>query len=129
MTLVITPGYSWVNGEENTISATKLNATATTTITLAQGTLAGRLSGTGTGVLVEVPLGVGLTWDGHSPFGLVFDTTPNYIFSGTVSFSTSVKSAVYNAADGSPGISTTITTGSLAGKTITVKNGLITSFV
>lgn len=34
----------------------------------------------------------------------------------------------YNAVDGSPGISTTVTTASLVGKTITVKNGLITGF-
>lgn len=34
----------------------------------------------------------------------------------------------YNAVDGSAGISTTITSASLAGKTITVKNGLITGF-
>lgn len=35
----------------------------------------------------------------------------------------------YLANDTSPGISTTITTGSLVGKTITVKDGIITSFV
>ena len=34
----------------------------------------------------------------------------------------------YNAVDGSAGISTTITTAGLVGKTITVKDGLITGF-
>lgn len=39
-----------------------------------------------------------------------------------------VRATGYRSSDASSGISTTITTGSLVGKTITVKNGLITSF-
>ena len=39
-----------------------------------------------------------------------------------------VVAADHRASDGSVGITTTITTASLVGKTITIKNGIITSF-
>jgi len=40
----------------------------------------------------------------------------------------SLQSADYLASDASPGISTTVTTASLVGKTVSFKNGLITAF-
>lgn len=39
-----------------------------------------------------------------------------------------IRGSSYHSADDSAGVSTTITTASLVGKTITVKNGLITDF-
>lgn len=39
-----------------------------------------------------------------------------------------IRGTSFSSSDGSPGISTTITTASLVGKTITVKDGLITGF-
>lgn len=46
----------------------------------------------------------------------------------TLEGATSVKGASYLAADNSPGITTSITTATLVGKTVTIKNGLITAF-
>lgn len=46
----------------------------------------------------------------------------------TIGLTTPQPTTGYNAVDGSAGISTTITTGSLVGKTVTIKNGLITGF-
>lgn len=48
-----------------------------------------------------------------------------------VATATSIEPAAggYLASDASPGINASITTGSLVGKTITVKDGIITSFV
>lgn len=126
MTLVLAAGYDWQNQEA--ITSEKLNMTANPTITLAAGTLAGRGINNGAGNLQEITLGVGLVYDGHNPSSIIFDTAPNYLFGGNVSFLTSLTSANYKAADGSTGISTTITTSTLVGKTITVKNGLITGF-
>ena len=45
-----------------------------------------------------------------------------------VSSSGVVQGAGYKSSDGSAGITTTVTTASLVGKTITIKNGIITSF-
>ena len=39
-----------------------------------------------------------------------------------------LQSTKYNSSDGSVGISTTVTTASLVGKTITIKDGLIVGF-
>jgi hypothetical protein len=53
------------------------------------------------------------------------------VLTGAVTYTGTLRPTVaggYLAQDTSPGISTTITTGSLVGKTITVKDGLITGF-
>ena len=52
-------------------------------------------------------------------------TGTSIIVSGTIQSTTANK---FLSSDSSPGITTTITTGSLVGKTITVKDGLITGF-
>jgi hypothetical protein len=53
------------------------------------------------------------------------------VFTGAVTYTGTLRPTTaggYLAQDTSPGISTTITTASLVGKTITVKDGLITGF-
>lgn len=52
-------------------------------------------------------------------------TGANTVFSGTLT----PPIAGYLASDASAGITTTVTTGSLAGKTMTFKDGILTSFV
>jgi hypothetical protein len=57
------------------------------------------------------------------------ETAP--VFIGAVTYTGTLRPTTaggYLSSDSSPGISTTITTGSLVGKTITVKDGLITGF-
>jgi hypothetical protein len=57
--------------------------------------------------------------------------TNNYAIqtgAGKVEFGDTIKATGYKSSDGSAGITTTITTASLVGKTITIKNGLITGF-
>lgn len=61
---------------------------------------------------------------GDGTFGPPFDQSLNQ--ADDVVFNS--VTATYNSSDTSPGISTTITTASLVGKTITVKDGLITGF-
>ena len=46
----------------------------------------------------------------------------------TLDVAGTIHATGYQSADSSAGISTTVTTSSLAGKTITIKNGLITAF-
>lgn len=54
--------------------------------------------------------------------------TGNGIFKGTVTATDFVPTDNYKSVDGSAGLSTTITTTTLVGKTITIKNGIITGF-
>jgi hypothetical protein len=46
----------------------------------------------------------------------------------TLDVNGTIHATGYQSSDSSAGISTTVTTASLVGKTITIKNGLITAF-
>lgn len=126
MSLVIATGYDWINSDISNITATKLNLTGTPSLTMGANAVLGRLSGAGTGDATEIQL--------NSTLGFVMNQMSvnqgfAFNFTGNVTFQNAIQaSGGYKAADTSAGISTTITTSTLVGKTITVKNGIITAF-
>ncbi len=72
-------------------------------------------------------------WGQNNESSIYYDGTnlvanPKVSGSGILNVLSTIQGTGYQSSDGSAGLSTTITTTSLTGKTITVKNGLITGF-
>lgn len=115
------------------------NSGPTHTIGLSGGVVSPALGGTGVAnnasstLTISGSFGTTLTVSGTTT--LTLPTTGTLVTTAVTSLpslgtvGTLTPTGGYNAVDGSAGISTTITTASLAGKTITVKNGIITGFV
>jgi hypothetical protein len=60
-------------------------------------------------------------------FGIAIGTSTNYLKYDPTN-GLRIRGTSYSSSDGSAGISTTVTTASLVGNTITIKDGLITGF-